>query len=234
MSMKLTARLGALAAALILAGTVNAAGIVSATATFVPSTELITFDGYDGLSYDPVTYPLGLYLDADGDVKFSSTATAIVGANNQDLVGNGLWGARFDPTPTGSGNFLSAVTPVLFNFGADGPQAQVGAFFNLSQPESGPKSNLLTLTAYDKNMVALESFSYVVNTPISGYNEGTFLGFARTSADIHNFGVSVTDGASLAMDDLHLTMAPVPEPETFAMMLAGLLAVGAAVRRRRA
>jgi hypothetical protein len=233
MSMKFTARMGALLAAMSVASLANAASTVSDTATFAPTTELITFNGYDGLIYSPLAYPSGLYLDNDGDVLFSSTANAVVGAFEQDLGGNGLWGARFDPTPTGDGNFLTATAPVLFNFGADGPQAQVGAFFNLYQAMEGSKTNSLTLTAYDQNMVALESFSYTVNTSFDSYNEGKFLGFSRTSADIYNFGISATPGSSIAMDNLGLTAAPVPEPESIAMLLAGLVAVGAVARRRR-
>lgn len=226
MSKKLIARLGAVALALTMAAGAQAASLVSANATFAPTTELITFDGYDGLVSS------GQYLDADGDVLFSSTAPSVLGAFEQDLGGNGLWGARFDETPTGSGNFLSATSSVLFNFGADGPQAQVGAFFNLSQVFEGLKTNALTLTAYGENMEVLESFNFVVNSAWDSYNEGMFLGFGRPNADIYNFGISVAEG-SFVMDNLSLTTAPVPEPETFAMLLAGLVAVGAAARRRR-
>lgn len=235
MSMQLTARLGVLAAALSLAGVVHAGRIVSPTSTFALTTELITFDGYDGLTYGlPQSGGPNLYLDNDGDVLFTSTVgQATVGANEQALGGNGQWGARvFGPTPTGEGNFLSAFAPVLFNFGADGPQAQVGAFFNLTQPETGNKTNALTLTAYGENLETLESFTYVVNTPIESYNEGLFLGFARTRADIYNFGISIAAGESLVMDNLSLSVTPIPEAEGYAMMLLGLAGLGLLARRR--
>jgi hypothetical protein len=222
-------RLAAVAAAVaLLAGGAQAASVVSATETFEPTTELITFNGYDGLT------STGQYLDSDGDVLFSSTAAATLGASELNLDGNGLWGARvFGPTPTGEGNFLAAFAPVLFNFGADGPQAQVGAFFNLSQALEGAKVNSLTLTAYGEGMQVLESFSYTVDTSIDGYNEGMFLGFSRTSADIYNFGISASGGAAFAMDNLSLTMAPIPEPGAVLLMLAGLGMTGMVMRRRQ-
>lgn len=226
MSKKLIARLGAVALAFTLVSTAQAASIVSNNATFAPTTELITFDGYDGLVSS------GQYLDDDGDVLFSSAAPSVLGAFEQNLDGNGLWGARFEDSPTGSGNFLSAISPVLFNFGADGPQAQVGAFFNLSQALEGVKSNSLTLTAYGENMEVLESFSILIDTAFDSYNQGLFLGIGRANADIFNFGISAAEG-SFVMDNLSLTTAPVPEPESIAMLLAGLAVVGAAVRRRR-
>lgn len=231
----LVRRAAVAAAAVALAGGAYAEGFVGATPTFAPTTELITFDSYDGLVYDSTLYPLGLYLDNDGDVLLTTgNGGALVGAFAQDLVGNGLWGARFDPTPTGSGNFLAATQTLNFNFGADGPQARVGAFFNLSQPLVGPKLGSITLTALDENFVVLETLTFGVDTSFDGYNEGVFAGFRRTSADIANFRVSFSAGQSLVMDDLHLSMAPVPEPGTYALMAGGLGLMGWFARRRRA
>jgi hypothetical protein len=231
----LVRRAAVAAAVLALAGGAQAAGFVTNAPIFAPTTELITFDGYDGLVYDATLYPLGLYLDNDGDVLLTTAdGGALVGAFAQDLVGNGLWGARFEATPTGSGNFLSATSTLNFNFGADGPQARVGAFFNLSQPIGGPKSNTITLTALDANNVELETVTFSVDTAFDGYNEGVFAGFYRTQADIENFRVSFSGGGSLVMDDLHLSMAPVPEPGTYALMAGGMGLLGWFARRRRA
>ncbi|PTT91780.1 hypothetical protein DBR42_03230, partial [Pelomonas sp. HMWF004] len=131
----------AVVAALIVPAAVQAESIVSATATIAPTTQF-DFDNYDGKT---VAAAKRVWLDAD---NFMITdAAAVLGANAQDLGGNGLWGARFDATPTGSGNFLSATGPVLFGF-FNGPQAQVGAYFNVSQPLEGVKGSMLTLTAY--------------------------------------------------------------------------------------
>lgn len=222
--------IGALAAA----GGAQAAGFVTTAPIFAPTTELITFDGYDGLLYETAAYPTGLYLDSDRDVLLTtSNGGAVVGAFEQDLAGNGLWGARFASTPTGSGNFLSAITTLTFSFGADGPQARVGAFFNLSQPFSGPKANTITLEALDASNVVLETVTFSVDSASDGYNEGVFAGFYRNQADIENFRVSFTGGGSLVMDELHLSFVPVPEPGTYALLASGLGLVGWVARRRR-
>lgn len=216
----------ALVAALAVAGTAQAAGIVSSTATFAPTTSLFDFDGYDGQA---VAAAERVWLNSG--TFFVTDTSAVLGANEQDLGGNGLWGARFDTTPTGSGNFASATGPVLFGF-FSGPQAQVGAYFNLSQPLEGAKTATLTLTAYSAANQALESFSYTVDTPLESYNEGVFLGFSRVSADIHSFGVTVSSGQSLVLDNLHLSAAPVPEPASIALLAAGLAVIGGVARRR--
>lgn len=228
-------RMAAAVGAAVLAGGAQAAPVVSTTAIFAPTTELITFDGYDGLVYDATAYPAGLYLDVDGDVLLTTIdGGALVGAFAQDLEGNGLWGARFDPTPTGSGNFLSAIAELNFNFSADGPQARVGAFFNISQPISGAKTNTITLEALDDSLAVLETLTVTIDTSLDSYNEGLFLGFQRTSADIGNLRVAFSNGASVVMDDLHLSSNPIPEPGTFALLAGGLGLIGWMARHRRA
>ena len=216
----------ALVATLAAAGAAHAASIVSPTATFAPST-LIDFDAYDGLQL-----PAGMPALLDGNTFFVADVTATLGANEQELAGNGLWGARSDLTPTGSGNFVSSTGPVLFGFLLSGPQAQVGAYFNLSQPLEGAKDAMLTLTAYSAANQVLESFSYKVDTTWDSYNEGMFLGFSRANADIYSFGVTVSAGQSLVLDNLHLSAAPVPEPASIALLAAGLAVVGGVARRR--
>ena len=56
----------------------------------------------------------------------------------------------------------------------------------------------------------------------------TRLDFSLTSSDNGDYGMNTP--AYFAMD----TLAPVPEPQQALMLLAGLVAIGGAVRRRRA
>jgi hypothetical protein len=83
--------------------------------------------------------------------------------------------------------------------------------------------------AYDFNGNVLESFNVSIDTDVNNYDEGKFVGFARASADIYRFGLS---NGTFVVDNL--TISAVPEPETYAMFLAGLGLLGAASRRRSA
>jgi MYXO-CTERM domain-containing protein len=225
-------RFAAMALALATAGAANAASIISDTNDITGPTLLITFDEFDNLL---TTGPVELGANP-GDVVFTSVPNTRLGADEQNLDQNGLWGVRGNPvdglidTPTGSGNFVSSAfvgrrgeLGFSFGFGVNA----VGAFFN--QFQEPLVNNSMTLLAYDFAGNVLEQFSYSVNTDPDGYNEGKFLGFQRASADIYGFGIA--DG-TFVMDNL--TISPVPEAEGYAMMLLGLAGLGFLARRRRA
>lgn len=219
------ARLGVLAAAALAAltgGAAQAASIVSSTETFAPTTALITFDAYDNLltSNDTV----------DG-VQLTSLTDMVIGADQQDLGQNGLWGARVAPTPTGEGNFLATFSATTLSFGLYGGQAQVGAFFNQYQDaqDADPSNNSITLTAYGAANNILESFNYTIDTAWDTYNEGVYLGFSRASADIYKIEVS---GGTVTLDNLGLSTSPVPEPASLLLLGSGLVTLRAARRRK--
>jgi hypothetical protein len=74
-------------------------------------------------------------------------------------------------------------------------------------------------------------------TSLSVNPSSTALGFAqsRLSLNENNLflnlaGFSYTEGTQLLLD---INAAPIPEPETYALMLAGLAVLGATVRRRK-
>ncbi len=84
----------------------------------------------------------------------------------------------------------------------------------------------------DRTLLGVVGFSFVPNTA-SKINPGTtsFTQIIRTSATSYkpgNFGL--IDGFG---DNAH-AFAPVPEPETYALLLAGLGVMGAIARRRKA
>ena len=74
------------------------------------------------------------------------------------------------------------------------------------------------------------------------FTEGPVISHVRITSGNAALGAGVIDGTPLgpdnvtdvvAMDDF-LYAAPVPEPETYAMLLAGLGLIGAMSRRRKA
>lgn len=218
------------AAVLAVATSAQAASIVSDTSTI--SGSVITFNDFDNLL---TIGPLDVGAGAGNDVLFTSAQFARVGADAQDLGDNGLWGARFAPTPTGDGNFIASQFVARrgelgFTFAT--PVASVGAFINQFQA-AGSTANSLRVLAYDQDGNELESFNYSIDTAFDSYNEGKFLGFTRAQADIYGFGIA--DG-TFTMDDLTYATAPVPEPGTWALMMAGFgVLVGVTrLRARRA
>jgi PEP-CTERM motif len=232
MHIKLTLSTLAVAALLASPGA-RAAAIASPTSTITGT--VITFNEFDGLT---TTGPL---LVAPG-VTFTSEPFTVIGANNQDLGDNGLWGARGDiertpgdgstlvSTPTGDGNFVASAFVSRrgafgFDFGLN-PVQSVGAFVNQFQG-SGAAPSSLTVLAYGQDGGTIESFSIAIDTDAFGYNEGLFLGFQRASADIYGFGIA--DG-TFVLDNL--TYA-VPEPGSLAMVLAGLGLLVSVSRHRR-
>ena len=73
--------------------------------------------------------------------------------------------------------------------------------------------------------------------PMGSFNSLAFSGGQLTlsSHDINNISIgtiSTTPGQSLRFS-MYTVAAPVPEPESYAMMLVGLLAVGTIIRRRQ-
>ncbi|WP_349740930.1 PEP-CTERM sorting domain-containing protein [Roseateles cavernae] len=196
--------------------------------------KVITFNSYDGLIG---TGPEDVGAEVGASVLFTSAPFTELGANARDLGDNGLWGARGNPvdglvdTPTGNGNFIASgfignSGELGFRFGSG--VAGVGAYLNQFQIDGD--SHNFTVLAYGQNGKVLESFNVSVDTEWDSYNEGRFLGFQRAAADIYGFGVA---GNGIVLDNLSFTTA-VPEPESYAMLLAGLGVVGLLMRRRRA
>jgi hypothetical protein len=191
---------------------------------------VLTFNNFNELN---TSGPVNVGAEIGQNITFLSVPTTRLGATNQDLGDNGVWGARdLGPTPTGDGNFVASAFlrnrgEFLFSFDT-GPVMAVGAYFNQFQA-IGSTSNRLELTAYDQLGNVLQSFQFTINTDPDGYNEGSFLGIRSSVANIYGFGVS--DG-TVVMDNLTFTV-PVPEPSTYALMAAGLFMLGFAVRRGR-
>lgn len=184
---------------------------------FGPLTGVITFDDFDGYV---TAVPESVVVGNVGalSVSYQSGFDSVIGANNADLQSNGFWGAA---SPFLFGDFTHGQTNLLSFSVAGGGARGIGAFFNAVNAGS------IFLAAWNGNTL-LETHVFNVVTPSASYNEGAFRGFYREAGDINKFTVI---GSGVAMDNL--TLAPVPEPGTYAMLLAGLGLLGSIVSRRR-
>ena len=178
-----------------------------------PSTT-VDFEAYDGFI---TTGPEAL----TADVIFTGDTGSQLGAFIADLNQNGLWGA---------GNKFAAsdfIGELRFTFANGGLSSGAGAFVNHYADDVLPFA--IEVTAYGADDVFLETHRLVVDTAPDSLNAGQFVGIIRPTPDIRSIsfkGVIVVDDFSYA--------APVPEAGTWAMMGAGLMAIGALARRRRA
>ncbi|SFW39729.1 FxDxF family PEP-CTERM protein [Nitrosovibrio sp. Nv17] len=169
---------------------------------------VIDFENYDGLITEgPETVAPG--------VHFTGTPNSILGAYIADLGSNGLWGA-------GALFAATDVTGTLSFTFIDGPTRGVGAILNSFNGGD------IVISAFGEGQQLLESHTINVFTP-DGFNEGGFFGITRLDADIRSISFS---GTGLVADNVTFT-TPVPEPETYAMLLAGLGLTGWMARRRR-
>lgn len=174
---------------------------------------VVDFSAYDGFS------TTGPVMIAPG-VVFTGDAGSILGAFVADLGTNGTWGA---------GNHFAAgdfIGELRFTF-APGPTQGGGALVNHYQlGNSLPFS--VVVSAYGDNNQIIETHTVMVDTDAMSLNEGLFVGIVRPTADIRSIAFK---GNYVVADDFTYT-TPVPEPEAYALMLAGLGLVGFMARRR--
>jgi hypothetical protein len=175
------------------------------------SANVVDFEAYDGFETS------GPELVAAA-VTFTAAPGATLGAYASDLGNNGAWGV---------GNHFVSNTIGEMRFTFANMASGAGAYLN--HYSDNLSSGFVTITAFGIGNRLLESYSVNLNTGFESYNAGQFVGFTRSSADIKSF---VVTGQGVVMDNLSFA-APVPEPEAYAMLLAGLALMGTMARRRQ-
>lgn len=207
----------ALAALLAVASTSQAAiTVYTSQASFAAATSAPGVDTYADFSITDST-PSPLTRSA-GAYSYTAAATT-----------NSFFGAGTTANPWLSTNTANdAMTLSTFSAGV---QAVGGNFFG-SDLNGLFKTGNITLTATDA--------SGSVTQTIVGASVSSFLGFVSSGAMTSLTVASVQPAGQFlwpTLDNLTLAksaVAPIPEPETYALMLAGLAATAFVARRRRA
>jgi len=215
-----------IAALMAVTSVAQAAQVQATSATFTGTVFDFNFDD----SYLATLPSLSITgpLDLGNGVTFYSSESSEIGAFARDLQDNGLWSVVGNANRDGyfiASDFNRRSGSIDFEFSS--PMQSVGIFVNQNQIAS-QVNNALQVLAYDVNGYVLESFTANVDTAFDSYDEGMFLGFQRQSADIYSFSIA---GNHFVVDNL--TVTAVPEPEAYAMFLAGLSLLGAVARRKR-
>ena len=162
------------------------------------------------------------------NLSLSGTASSVT-FTFQNLAG-GLASSITDIYLNQAFSFLSSLTPTITDSGA-------GVSFGLgASPGDPPGTGGSGWTT---------SFSADSNSPTqpNGANPGEFVAFTFTGANLYSSALAAFEGGGLAAihlqglaggysETLVTGVSPVPEPQTYALMLAGLGIVGFMGRRR--
>ncbi len=217
----------------IIAAAVIAASIGAAASA---GTLVTTDTGYTGPGLNLGAFANGSYNFTFGPIMVDSfTFTSVNGGGNSgkgSVVGQGGYGLG------GNGSFGGTATYIGVDSGTGYAQllgktaySQIGFFMNYG-PGFGNDATISTLNAAGN---VIQSYDLVTLAPIStpgAMNAFMFRGVVDSTADIYGlrFGgnyLLVTGTANGAV------MGGVPEPASWALMIAGFALVGTAARRRR-
>ena len=145
--------------------------------------------------------------------------------NLTNTTGN-LWTGGFNATPSPLGAFTDT-----FTFTPDATFGSTAQAFLANLSVTGSDASAINFTSANLNGISLTGFG---GPTVFGYAQGQVL--AQTSL-LFNGPLTLTvmgntNGGSYG-GTFNLNLAPVPEPETYGMLLAGLGVLGFLARRRK-
>lgn len=210
-------KLNLIAGALLAASafSVQAAVIVDRNDVPGPQT-VIDFESFDGYLVNNGALNIG-------GVTFSSSDAFMVGQNMADLAENGAWG--------GGNHFVSfeKIGNMTLNLSFAQPTRGVAFDYSIWDADTDG-SAMLTARYFDSANNLIKSTKFIFSAfGSTTYNAFQSFGYVSEGAGIARMTLS---GDGVVFDNLTMTAA-VPEPEQYAMLLAGLCLMGSIARRRR-
>lgn len=196
---------------------------------------LTTEVGYTGLGLNLSAYATGDYNftfgpePIPGGITFTRDPSTASNSGNGGVLGQGSYGLGANGSFGGDAVYAGldgAEGWIRFSF--DTAQTSFGVFANYA-PGVGSDPMIRVLRA---DLSVIEEYNLATDAPIStpgGFNEFAFRGITSSEsfmvfelANSYILATGTSDG-----------IPPVPEPETYALMLLGLGAIGIAARRRQ-
>lgn len=214
----------------IIAGTIFAAlglAVSPAQASVTSGVAISSFAGatVEKFNNGPTQYVSSYDFGNGLSYQNNSTQTDIVNYNGGYGMGNAT---SISTGKDGDGYFGTYDTPSTFRFYFSGGATSFGFFGAESDVnEIGGRDALLTLNFYGNSNNLLGTIDE--STPTSVFAWDQFHGFSSTSTI---YSVEFVGAGHMVIDNLHF-VASVPEPETYAMLLAGLGLMGGIARRRK-
>jgi hypothetical protein len=163
-------------------------------------------------------------------MNIKSLAAAALAATSVSAfaVGPGPLGA-IDNVPLTVTNVVpQGIFQDVYSFTLVGPGMLAGNVVAINSSVGATSYNILGLT------VTLQDASFALvgsdNTPLNGF---AFNNLAAGTYALNVLGYANGSEGGDYLGDVLATTAPVPEPQTYALMLAGLAAVGFAASRRK-
>ena len=155
-----------------------------------------------------------------------SSAYAASYTNNLTNTTGDLWTGGFNATPSPLGDFIDT-----FTFTPDATFGSTAQAFLANLSVTGSDASSINFSGADLNGIDLTGFG---GPTVFGYAQGEVL--APTNLLFNGPMVLTVMGSSNGGSyggTFNLNLAPVPEPETYGMMLAGLGVLGFLARRRK-
>ena len=200
--------------------------VIMTTGVFASSVQAAPVTSLPGGTVVPMAadnvFSAGPFVQAPGITWSSASSNSVFGwTQGYGFAENGQW--QGSPPMIGTNDGFSTMEYAFSTL-----QAGVGGLINYARIGAGYNGDPATISVYDSSHTLIESS--ILNFSTSGIGE--FHGFQEATASIAFFSLR---GAYIGLRDLTITnVSAVPEPETYAMMLAGLSLLGFAARRRKA